>query len=480
MAVLRLERLAPSEIVLLRAVAAAAGRGVEPMLVGGAVRDARLGRQRRPDVDVAVASGALDLGRRVASALGGAFVVLDEERGAARVLTGGGQLDITDFRAPTLAEDLAARDFTVNALAVPVRGLLHGRAQIIDPVGGLGDLGARRLRLAGPRALTDDPLRALRAVRLEALLGLRLTPAAGRAVSAAAPALAGVAAERVRDELLALLALPETARALRRADQLRLLSVVFPEIEPMRITRQPLPHRFPVLEHSLRAVGGADRVVAGPERLAPFGEELATHLGEPIGGGMARRDVLKLAALLHDVAKPETRRVIHGRVRFFGHDLRGAARSRVIGERLRLPGTVVTAVERLVRHHLRTLHLAAAGQVTPRARYRFYRDLGPETRDLLLLTLVDAAAVRGDSPLALWPRAALIRDLLAGWELQREAAAAPALIRGEDVMTRFGLGPGPEVGRLLRRTREAQDLGLVHTREQALTYLDSVVREPLQ
>jgi putative nucleotidyltransferase with HDIG domain len=235
-----------------------------------------------------------------------------------------------------------------------------------------------------------------------------------------------------------------------------------------------------VLEHSLRAVAGADRVVARPEDLTPYGDELATHLGEPLAGGMDRRDVLKLAALLHDVAKPETRRVIRGRVRFFGHDLRGAAKSRAIGERLRLPGSVVTVLERLVRHHLRPLHLAGAGRVTPRARYRFYRDLGAETRDLLLLALVDAAAVRGESPLALWSRASLIHDLLGGWELQREAAAVPALIRGGDVMTRFSLQPGPEVGRLLRLAREAQDLGLVHTREQALAYLDSVSREPLQ
>jgi putative nucleotidyltransferase with HDIG domain len=479
-AALDLARMAPSEVVLLRAVAGATDEGIEPVLVGGAVRDARLGRRRRPDVDVAVPSGALALARRVARALGGAYIPLDEARGAARVLAAGGQLDITDFRGPTLAEDLAGRDFTVNALAVPVRALLRGRAPIADPLGGLGDLQARRLRPAGPHALTDDPLRGLRAVRLEAMLGLRLTPAAVRAVIAAGPALATVAAERVRDELLALLALPDTAGALRRADRLRLLGVVLPEIEPMRITRQPLPHRFPVLEHSLRAVSGADRVVARPEELAPYGPELATHLGEPLGGGLARRDVLKLAALLHDVAKPETRGVIRGRVRFFGHDLRGAAKSRAIGERLRLPGGVIGVLERLVRHHLRPLHLAGAGQVTPRARYRFYRDLGAETRDLLLLALVDAAAVRGDSPLALWPRASLIRDLLGGWALQREVAAAPALVRGGDVMTRFGLAPGPEVGRLLGRAREAQDLGLVHTREQALAYLDSVLREPLQ
>jgi poly(A) polymerase len=188
--------------------------------------------------------------------------------------------------------------------------------------------------------------------------------------------------------------------------------------------------------------------------------------------------VLKLAALLHDVSKPETRRLVDGRVRFFEHDVLGAARARAIGERLRLPARAVAVLERLVRHHLRPMHLAQAGDITRRARLRFYRDLGPDTRDLLLLTLVDAAAVTGASPLAVWRRAALIRDLLSGWTEAETAAAAPPLLRGEDVMARYGLVPGPAVGHLLGRAREAQDLGLVRTREEALAYLDSSERGP--
>lgn len=476
---LSLDRLPSGARALLRAVMTAAGRGVELVLVGGAVRDAWLGRSGAIDLDVAVPSGALELGRRVADRVGGAFVALDAERGAARVVVGGRRLDVTDYRASTLAGDLARRDFTVNALAVPLRALLRrGRGPVVDPTGGLLDLRARRLRPAGPGTIADDPLRALRGVRLEAGLGFRLTSAAARAVAAAAPALAGVSAERVRDEILALLALPATARALRRADRLGLLAAVLPDVEPMRSTRQPPPHRFPVLEHSMRAVAGADRVVARPLALAPFGEELAAHLREPLAHGIDRAQVLKLAALLHDVAKPETRRLVDGRVRFFEHDVRGAARVRAIGERLRLPGAVTAVLERLVRHHLRPMHLAGAGPLSDRARHRFYRDLGPETRDLLLLALVDAAAVRGESPLAVWPRAALIRDLLRGWEVQRLAAAVPPLVRGPDVMARFGLAPGPAVGRLLARAREAQDLGLVRTREEALAYLASACPDP--
>ncbi len=475
---LRLDRLAPSQAGLLRAVAAVAGAD-GTALVGGAVRDVLLGRPaggaEGRDLDVVVPAGALEAARRLADRVGGALVVLDAERGAARVVVGPDRLDLTDLRAPTLEADLAARDFTVNALAVPLRELLaRGRAPVVDPAGGLADLAARRLRPPAPGVLAEDPVRALRGVRLEAALGFRLTRAAARAAAAVAPWLAAVSAERVRDELLALLRLPDTARALRRADRLGLLRAVLPEVEAMRATRQPPPHRFTVLEHSLRAVAGCDVIVARTPRLVPLGEELAAHLAQPLAGGIERRHALKLAALLHDVAKPETRRAVRSRIRFFEHDLRGAERARVIGERLRLPGAVVAVLERLVRHHLRPMHLAAAGELTARARYRFYRDLGPDTRDLLLLTLADAAAVQGESPLQIWPRATLVRQLLRGWEEQQRAVAAPPLVRGEDVMARFGLAPGPAVGRLLRRAREAQDLGLVKTREEALAYLDSL------
>jgi poly(A) polymerase len=476
-AVFRLDHLTPPAQAVLRAVRAGAGRVGEPALVGGAVRDAWLAetdRRRGADLDVAVRSGALDLASRVAARLGGAFVPLDPERGAARVLAAGTCLDVTDWRAATLQDDLAARDFTANALAVPLGELLsRGRARVIDPTGGLEDLRARRLRVHDARVLDEDPLRTLRGVRLEAALGLRLTPRTAKAIRGAAGGLARVSPERIRDELLALLALPRTTRALRRLDVLGLLGVILPEMEAMRATAQPAPHRFPVLEHSLRAVAGADALLLGLRSLRPFGEELAAHMAEELGGGVLRAQVLKLAALLHDVSKPETRRVIDGRVRFFEHDVIGAERARAIGERLRFPVRANAVLERLVRHHLRPGHLAAAGRVTPRARYRFFRDLREDTRGLLLLALVDAAAVRGESFRSVWRRAMLVRDLLRGWEERQVSGDATPLLRGGDIMERFGLAPGPAVGRLLERAREAQALGLVATRDEALAYLDS-------
>src|SRR3989442_7828070 len=164
MAILRLDRLGPGAAALLRALGAPPGAA----LVGGAIRDVVLRRTEADpsrDIDVAVPSGALELARRCAERLRGTCVVLDAERGAARVIADGGlTLDLTDFRGRSLEADLAARDFTVDALAVPLETLVtRGRAPIVDPTGGLADLAARPLRPAGPRVAGGGPPRAPRA-----------------------------------------------------------------------------------------------------------------------------------------------------------------------------------------------------------------------------------------------------------------------------------------------------------------------------
>ena len=241
----------------------------------------------------------------------------------------------------------------------------------------------------------------------------------------------------------------------------------------MRATAQPLPHHFDVWEHSLRAVEGVDALLAGLDALAPWGPVLREHLALDLGGGLTRQAALKLATLLHDVAKPETRAEIGGRIRFIGHDTAGARRAAEIALRLRLSRHAAQVLERLVAEHLRPMHLAQAGLITRRARFRFFRDLGDEARDLLLLALADAAALDGGSPLTVWAGAGgeVVRALMAGVEEGAIAAASPPLLGGEDVMAAFGVPPGPEVGRLLAVAREAQALGIVSTRDEALAHL---------
>jgi len=405
-------------------------------------------------------------------------VLLDAQRGAARVVLGSAQaprqIDLVDFRAESLESDLRGRDFTVNAIAVSLRSLLQrGRAPLVDPTSGLDDLRRRRLRLADPGALDDDPLRILRAVRLGFQLRFTLAQPLRDAIRKSAPRLFAVAAERVRDEMVGVLGLPRAGQALRELDRLGALGVILPELNPMKAVAQPRPHRFTVWEHSLRAVESLETLFGNLALLDPHSARLSEHLAEPLGGGLTRREVLKLAALLHDVAKPRTRTVEKGRVRFIGHDLSGASIARTIGQRLRLSGRATQVLERLVLHHLRLMHLGQLPVVSRRARYRFFRDLEGEAQDLLLLSLADAAAVRGVSPAEVWraPASRLIAELLGGWKEDQALVSETSLLRGEDVMAAFGLEPGPPVGRLLALAREAQALRLVSDRAEALDYL---------
>ena len=473
--ILRLDAFPPeARATLARLADADAG---EAWLVGGAVRDALTGAPPR-ELDVALPARALLRGRALADRLGARFVVLDEDRGVCRLVSAV-PVDLADLRATTIEGDLAARDFTVNALAAPLRTLAAaGRAELLDPTGGIADLDARVVRLCGPRALAEDPVRILRGVRLALQPGWRLDPGVVEAARAAAPGLARVAAERVRDELARILDGPTSAQGLRRLDEMGALAVLLPESRAMRATPQPLPHHFDVWEHSLRAVVAADRLFAEAPGLARWGQDISARADEDLGDGLTRRAAVKLAALLHDVAKPETRTEEEdGRVRFIGHDVQGAARVAGIAERWRLSGRAGAMLERLVRHHLRPMHLAQSGPITRRARHRFFRDLGDDAGELLLLALADSAGLRGDDPLDVWAGEGgrILRELQAGAAEERALAAAPPLVTGADVMAAFGLPPGPVVGRLLARAREAQALGQVTTRAQALALL---AREP--
>ncbi len=446
-------------------------------LVGGAVRDAALGRPAVADLDFALPAGSVEAARRLADRLEAAFVPLGEPHGMARVVVRGpapAVLDLADFRGPSLDADLRSRDFTIDALAVSVPDLLRGPAPVVDPSGGLADLAARRLRACSPRAFVEDPVRVLRLLRLRHALGFVLEPETERLARAAVPAVRGVAGERVRDELTRMLSLARSAPGVREADAWSVVGTLLPETGPMRATIQSAPHVFTVWEHSLRALEALESLLADLALLAPHDARVSAHLAEPLGSGLTRREVLKVAVLLHDVGKPETRSVDpDGRVRFTGHDRLGAERAVAIAERLRWAGRAGRVLERLVRQHLRPMHLGLVPEVTHRARYRFFRDLGDEVPELICLTIADAAGTDGRPPGLVYrgETRVLLESLLAGEvEAAREAAESP-LLRGHDVMAALAIGPGPEVGRLLDRAREAQATGLVRTRDEALAWL---------
>lgn len=460
--------------------------------VGGTPRDLLLGR-RPIDLDLVTREDPYATGERLALALDASLFALDAERGHYRLalpdVTALREIDLS--QADDLAADLARRDFTIDAMAAPV--LPDGSlGDLIDTHGGLADLESRTLRMVSRRALRDDPLRLLRAVRLTIELGLEIEPETEQTIRELAYLAPQAAGERQREELVRILATPYSATGVRLLDALTLLQELMPEITAARGVGQPSEHHYwDVFDHSVEALAALDLLlspVTEPDRwLAPVfrdvlaGFDLDVYL-DGLVGGHTRRVLLKLAGLLHDVSKPETKSLEpSGRIRFLGHPEQGAAKAEAICSRLRFGTRETRFVSLLVEEHLRPTQLSQGDELpSKRALYRFFRDLGDAAPACLFLSLADAAAARG-------PR--LEKDRWAGhvayvhWILDQGLQPATLaekpqrLIDGSTLMTALGLDPGPEVGRLLAAIDEAHAVGELSTQDEALALARDLIAE---
>lgn len=448
----------------------AGSRGRRVWLCGGTLRDLLLGRQP-PDLDLAVDQGAMDLGRALAQSLRGAFVPLKPELDCCRVVAGEVELDLTGLRRPSLDQDLAARDFTINALAVDIQRLGDQTPVIIDPTGGMDDLAVGRLRAAGPGVLRQDPLRVLRAFRFMATHAME--PAAGlpQRLAGAGPGLFRVAAERIRVEWLKLMTGPRAGHAVMAMDQVQCLTRLVPSLAFGRGVSQNPYHHLDVLGHNLACLAALDMIEADPQaHMGALGQEAADYLADP-----GRRALLKTAALLHDLGKPATRRPIDpGWATFYNHDILGARLATEAARRLGLSRAEVRRIELLVGEHMRPFHLMGAwrrDKLSDRAIRRLVAAQDSHLPGVFVLAMADTMAGRGPQRpddaeevlLRLYQRVADLRD--------RELAArlaAPPLINGRELMDALGLAPGREVGRLLGLVREAQLDGEVSNRDEAL------------
>jgi poly(A) polymerase len=468
-------------------------------LVGGGVRDLLRG-ETPADLDFVTAGNVQQIAAEIAKAMSGSSFALDEGRGQYRVVldTSVKSIDLSPLRTDIEA-NLRERDFTVNAMAVAVQadGSL---GEVIDPSGGLVDLQAGRLRVVSAQSFKDDPLRLLRGVRLAVELGLELETATAESVRRYASSLTAAAAERQRDELTRILATGRAATGVRMMDELGLLAVVLPELMPAHGVDQPGQHHYwDVFDHSVetlamldvlltpRATGRRADGQTGRDELAQDFRDglasypLASYLYED-AGGHCRHVLLKLAGLLHDVAKPETKSTdANGRTRFLGHPEQGATKAARICERLRFGNREVRFVSLLVEEHLRPTQLAARGQApSPRALYRFFRDLGDAAPACLVLMLADGAAAAGPRLQRQRWRAhiAYVSNLLKQEQATAEAAKAPRLITGDDLMAALHIPPGPVLGRLLSEVDEAIGAGEVSTPGEALAYARELTSPP--
>ena len=475
-----------------------AEEGIQSYLVGGFVRDMLLGRDTS-DIDIAIATDALKIAPRVADVLGGRYVPLDEENGVGRVILlqnkaqakGRWELDFATLKG-SLEQDLAERDFTIDAMAFELDKIAEpgfSADSLTDPFDGRDDLRRGVVRVVSETALETDAARLIRAIRLAAELDFNIDSETEKLIRHHSHLIAGVAGERVREELLRLLAMPQAGQWLAYLDELGILTALIPELAPTKGVDQPKVHVWDIFDHSLQTVSAVEFLLregtwehAGEEILAavPWSTRLSQHFDQEVSHGSTRRSLLKLAALLHDIAKPQTKTVDEdGRARFLGHPQEGGATAAGILERLKFSTREIKLVELMVLYHLRPLQMSHEELPTRRAIYRYFRDTGEAGIDILFLSMADHLATRGPYlDLAQWQRHTQIVEYVLTRHFEEESLSVPPkLVDGHDLIKIFGLNPGPRVGELLESLRETQAAGEVTTRQQALDYIKCLLTE---
>ncbi len=485
-------------------------------IVGGFIRDWLLQRKTN-DIDIAVSGNAATIAKDIAREIGGKFVLLDDVNYVARVVviedeqsrrtsqtqeSHGAEWHF-DFSTLTgdIETDLARRDFTINAMALELCQFItastatrvksrksaspsnekQSSLKLIDPFSGKDDLRDKIVRAVSEQIFEADAARLLRAVRLAAELDFSIEPDTESLIRRYSQAIAEVPGERVREELLRLLTPPRASYHLRYLDTLGLLLSLIPELADSKGVEQPTAHFWDVFDHSLQTVATIEFLIRESDwefsnedmlSAAPWSDTIERHLSLEVSSGSNHRVLLKLAGLLHDIAKPMTKSIDDtGRARFLGHTKQGAAMTSNILERLRFSNREIKLMENLVYHHLRPVQMANEELPSQRAIYRYFRDTGDAGIDILVLALADFLASRG--PLVSmedWEKhCRLIDYILAEHDKQQTKILPMKLIDGHDIMDTFGLAPGPLVGKLLGVVNEAHASGELSTREEALT-----------
>lgn len=448
----------------LSALAGIAGDGA--WLVGGAVRDRLLGRHT-DDYDVALSGDARRVAKGLARAVGAHTFALSEAFGVWRVVAHdhSWQVDLLPLTGASIEDDLAGRDFTINAIAEPLGG-----GPYVDPSGGLEDLRHRRLRMVSPRAFAQDPLRTLRLARLASELEFQADPETVRTARTAAPALAEVAPERVFVELKRILVADRAMLGLELMEAVGATAVVLPEVSRMRGVTQSPYHHLDVYEHTLSVLAAVIELERDPEpSLGEHAVAVSRFLAEPLANELTRGQALRFGALLHDVAKPVTRGVTaEGRVTFLGHDVAGAELAAAVLTRLRASDRLREYVAALTRHHLRLGFLVHDAPLDRRAIYRYLRACEPVQVDVTLLSVADRVATRGrGADEAIRRHLELARQLLGEALAWRSVRPRPPL-RGDELARAVGLRPGRELGEILQELEEASFAGEITSREEAI------------
>ncbi len=446
---------------LIKAIGEVAEHSAIPTYaVGGFVRDLLLGRQGK-DIDIVVVGEGPAFARLLADRLRVKNVTVYKKFGTAMIRHRSTVIEVVgarkesyrgDSRNPEVSSadlltDLSRRDFTINAIAVSLNPA--DRGEFIDPYNGRADLkdGIIRTPLDPRQTFNDDPLRILRAIRFATQLQFEIEPVTLAAIAAERERLRIITQERISEELMKILASKKPSLGFHLMNDTGVLDLILPEISALKGVDQVAGYRHKdVFEHTLKVVDNVARV--------------SDHPG------------LRLAALYHDVAKPQTKEFKPGvGWSFHGHEELGARMLPAIGKRLRLSQDMIDYAQKLIRLHLRPIHLAEEG-VTDSAIRRLIFLGGAELDDLITLCRADITSGNPRRVACHLANFDLVVERMQEVEERDRLRAFQPPVRGEEIMATLHLQPGPAVGRIKKAIEEAILEGVIpNDHDAAFAYM---------
>ncbi len=489
--------------------------GKETYIVGGALRDILLNRPLT-DIDLAVPNTA-NLEKKlklIAKKKSLSFFPLDKKEKTYRMILKEPfilQIDISAIKGKTIIADLKARDLTINSMAYPlteVKNLSFNISKpkkdkgatilkikklklkkIIDPTEGIKDLKNKKIIFSNPeKAIKNDPLRMLRAFRISSQLDFKIDRKSLIEIKKQSPTILKSSSERIHDELMLILKNPHSLPYLKDLFKYGLLLTIFPDLQAQIKCAEEYYGKGGVLKHTFRVLERMEYFFEKAKVILPHYKEAPDFSKE--------KEILKLIAILHDVAKPPKAAFVKGRLRFFGHEEYGAIMSERIMKDLRFSNNHIKLAYNTIAHHLRVGNLASNNNITDRAIFRFFRDMGDSSFYLLILCWADHSSYISlsqvtsilkkikekpffISPKGL-PKTGIIKtlrflqvvNLLFSTYIKKTLKLKKSkLIDGKDIIKALKTKAGPHIGRILNNISMLHFEGKIKTRKDALNYL---------
>jgi len=444
-------------------------------IVGGFVRNALSGKISR-DVDIVVPGDVLGISRSFANAVSGSWFPLDEERNVYRVVLKKENewfFDFAPLRHGDIKSDLFQRDFTIDAIAFPVKEWGNPRS-FIDPTGGIVDLKERVVRMVSGDAFKDDPLRLFRAFRIASQIDGKICEEALSHIRKDAALISGVSGERIRDELYRILESDKSAEWCNEIFKTGLFHFSFPEFAAFDDTRDHYFHKGGLWEHSFETLKKFEEkfLSDGFGCFPEFSDDLKKYFDK-------RKTILtKIGCLIHDIGKPETASTASGRLRFFGHEREGSFLARNIMRRIKASRQDIRFVSDIVFSHMRPSNLSTAS--TRKAFFRFFNAFATDAHIATVFTaLCDRYSYESvsNSPAEIAGQMAFTEKILEAFYRQEQIEKKRPLLNGNEVMELLKISPGRLVGLILDEIRQAEVCGKVQSKEDAAEFAKKVKDE---